>query len=106
MSINYSTVGKGGGIIELRTNHPLVAVGELVHEEVNSPGAKLMTTRGGKHRLEILVVDDTVAIVVDPVEGIDHLGVCAGRGEGCGVDVFKWVLHGRGWARRFLVGAI
>ena len=78
MSINYSTVGKGGGIIELRTNHPLVAVGELVHEEVNSPGAKLLTTRGGKHRLELLVVDDTVAIAVDPVEGIDHLGVCAG----------------------------
>jgi len=90
------------------TYHPLVGVGELVHEKVNSPKAKSLAARG-EHSLELLVVDDSIAILVNPVEALNHLGVGA-RGEGRGGDLAEWVSpkhsHGLvvvGFVRRGLV---
>lgn len=64
-------------------------MGELIHEEVNSPETESLVARG-EHSLELRIIDDTIAILVNAIEALNHLGVGA-RGEGRGGDLAEWI---------------
>lgn len=82
----------------LLTNPPLVRVSKLKHEKMNSPSAKAVVAVR-QHRLQLHVVDDTIAIPINPVVALNHLRVSP-RWERRGHDLTEGVLpehiHRRG----------